>query len=177
MSRISPELGNKLGKMIRMLSSSNDGDIISAARAINKTLKANKLDIHALADALNGGKDDLPWEDNHSKVYTEADMAVVFEERYKQGYQAGVDASRLASTADKIYREGIEKGKLQAWNEYIGQIGLMAKFCNERKTRLKPREAGFVEDMCIRTMDKRYKASQKQIDWLVAIYEKVRRGA
>ena len=49
----------KLQRYIRLLSSDIDGEVIAAARALNRTLKNFKLDIHALADsicALNGKK-------------------------------------------------------------------------------------------------------------------------
>jgi hypothetical protein len=40
----------KLGKLIRMLSSDQPGEVTSAARAIVRTLQAAGTDIHALAD-------------------------------------------------------------------------------------------------------------------------------
>ena len=47
-SNLAPITG-KLGKMIRMLASDCDGDVIAAARAIKRTLRSEGLDIHALA--------------------------------------------------------------------------------------------------------------------------------
>jgi hypothetical protein len=48
----------KLCKMIRMLASDCDGDVIAAARAIKRTLRSEGLDIHELAKGIeepNGG--------------------------------------------------------------------------------------------------------------------------
>jgi hypothetical protein len=42
----------KLQKFVRMLSSDKDGEVLAAARAIIRTLKSRRLDIHALADAI-----------------------------------------------------------------------------------------------------------------------------
>jgi hypothetical protein len=44
-SNLAPITG-KLGKMIRMLASDCDGDVIAAARAIKRTLHSEGLDIH-----------------------------------------------------------------------------------------------------------------------------------
>src|SRR5215471_9574819 len=56
-SNLAPITG-KLGKMIRMLGSDCDGDVIAAARAIKRSLRSEGLDIHELAKAIeepNGG--------------------------------------------------------------------------------------------------------------------------
>ena len=45
-------IADKLKRFIRLLSSDNDHEALGAARALNRTLKAAKLDIHALADNI-----------------------------------------------------------------------------------------------------------------------------
>jgi hypothetical protein len=42
----------KLGTFIRLLASERDGEVVAAARAIVRTLKANGGDIHALAERV-----------------------------------------------------------------------------------------------------------------------------
>jgi hypothetical protein len=49
-SNLAPITG-KLCKMIRMLASDCDGDVIAAARAIKRTLRSEGLDIHELQAA------------------------------------------------------------------------------------------------------------------------------
>jgi len=49
---VTPAANDKLGKLIRMLSSDKDGEVLAAASAIKRTLAAEGSDIHALADAL-----------------------------------------------------------------------------------------------------------------------------
>ena len=49
---MTPAANDKLGKLIRMLSSDKDGEVLAAASAIKRTLAAEGSDIHALADAL-----------------------------------------------------------------------------------------------------------------------------
>ena len=51
MSRRTP-LEQKLGTFIRMLASERDGEVVAAARAIVRTLKAAGADIHVLAERV-----------------------------------------------------------------------------------------------------------------------------
>jgi hypothetical protein len=77
MSTLAP-IGDKLGKLLRLLSSSHDGEVVAAARAIDRTLKSVGLDVHALADGIAT-----------DKKFTEADALEI--------YQKGVDAGRRAA--------------------------------------------------------------------------------
>jgi hypothetical protein len=45
-------IAHQLGKMVLMLSSDHDGEVVNAARAIDRVLRANRLDWHDLAQAL-----------------------------------------------------------------------------------------------------------------------------
>jgi hypothetical protein len=45
-------IADRLGKMLRLLASDHDGEVVAAAKAIVRTLESNSLDIHALADAV-----------------------------------------------------------------------------------------------------------------------------
>jgi hypothetical protein len=49
---MTPTATDKLGKLLRMLSSDKDGEVLAAASAIMRTLAAEGSDIHKLADAL-----------------------------------------------------------------------------------------------------------------------------
>jgi hypothetical protein len=51
MNTLAP-IADKLGKLLRMLMSNHDGEVVAAARSINCTLKNAGLDIHALAAAV-----------------------------------------------------------------------------------------------------------------------------
>jgi hypothetical protein len=74
MSTLAP-IADKLGKLLRLLSSSHDGEVVAAARGIDRTLKSVGLDVHALADGIAT-----------EKKFTEADALEI--------YQNGVDAGR-----------------------------------------------------------------------------------
>jgi hypothetical protein len=49
---MTPEAQDRLGKLLRMLSSDKDGEVLAATAAIKRTLAAEGSDIHALADSL-----------------------------------------------------------------------------------------------------------------------------
>ena len=64
---------DKIGKLIRMLSSSNDGEVINAARAILRTLAQEGTDIHELAARVEGGK------------LSKAEMQKIYDEAFRRG--------------------------------------------------------------------------------------------
>jgi hypothetical protein len=47
-----PSAQDKLGKLLRLLSSDKDGEVLAATAAIKRKLATEGLDIHSLADAL-----------------------------------------------------------------------------------------------------------------------------
>jgi hypothetical protein len=49
---LTPSAQHKLGKLLRLLSSDKDGEVLAAASAIMRTLAAEGSDIHNLADTL-----------------------------------------------------------------------------------------------------------------------------
>jgi hypothetical protein len=48
---MTPAAQNKLSKLLRLLSSDKDGEVLAATAAIKRTLAAEGLDIHSFADA------------------------------------------------------------------------------------------------------------------------------
>jgi hypothetical protein len=72
-------IASRLATFIRLLSSDKDGEIVAAARAIRRTLKAIGADIHALADRIekpNGGK------------LSEEDMKRLYDAGFDDGVRA-----------------------------------------------------------------------------------------
>lgn len=55
-SQWSPELRAKLAKLIRMLASPREGEVLAAARAIQRMLATEGADLHDLADVLTGAR-------------------------------------------------------------------------------------------------------------------------
>jgi hypothetical protein len=50
----------QFGKLLRLLASDKDGEVIAAAAAIKRTLASHNLDIHDLADAVDAGLHQRP---------------------------------------------------------------------------------------------------------------------
>ena len=55
MNPLAPIAG-KLGKLIRLLSSDKDGEVLGAVGAIKRTLKSANLDVHDLAGLVENGR-------------------------------------------------------------------------------------------------------------------------
>jgi hypothetical protein len=66
-------VADKLGKLLKMLSSPRDGEVIAAARAILRTLEGAGADIHELAHRVESGK------------LSEADMQRIYDAAYADG--------------------------------------------------------------------------------------------
>jgi hypothetical protein len=141
--RTTPE--QKLGTLIQLLASEQDGEALAAARAIVRTLQATGADIHTLAERVesaNGGK------------LSEAEMRKL----YDAGYQAGMRAveNKQHGAGDFHNVDG-----LPAWNE-------IALFCQRNNDRLRPNERESVNDMAARTVWR--EPSEKQAKWLRSIF-------
>lgn len=86
----------RLAKMIRMLGSTEMGDVLAAARAMQTTLKANGFDLHDLADEI---------EQTAGAVYKPDDRARGGWDRTKR--QAALEALQWGLRAGRI-RDGRE---------------------------------------------------------------------
>ena len=84
-------LEQKLGTFIRMLASERDGEVVAAARAIVRTLKAAGADIHVLAERVETA--------NGSKL-TDGEMRKL----YGAGYDTGVRAAEARQHGPDDFR-------------------------------------------------------------------------
>src|SRR5262249_8297868 len=143
-SNLAP-ITDKLGKMIRMLASDRDGDVIAAARAIGRLLRNQGLDIHALAEGI---------DNPNGSGFSEAEM----KKLYDAGYDAGLRAAeeKHHGSADFANVDGTP-----SWHE-------IALFCQRHKDRLRDKEREFVNDMASRTVW--CEPTEKQAKWLRSIF-------
>src|SRR5262249_26239433 len=81
MVELAPDVVRRIRQLVRLLSSDKPGEVIAATQAINRTLKNNGCDIHALADSIGDGK------------LSEADMRKL----YDAGFAAGAKSAKGAS--------------------------------------------------------------------------------
>ena len=79
----------RFGKLLRLLSSDKDGEILAAVSAIKRTLENEKLDIHALADAITAGVGSQPIrrENREPSWHDVAEACAVHAERLRPNEQ------------------------------------------------------------------------------------------
>ena len=143
-------IADKVKRFIRLLSSDSDGEVVAAARALNRTLKGARLDIHALADSINGvnGK---KWGDDH----------------VLEAYKRGVEDGRREAESEPMFRNANIDAE-PTWHD-------IATECAARPNRMhSERERQFVNDMVRRTVHGG-EPTEKQASWLRKIYARVRR--
>jgi len=143
-SNLAPITG-KLGKMIRMLASDCDGDVIAAARAIKRSLRSEGLDIHELAKAI---------EEPNGGTLTEAEMRKLYDAGYDAGLRAAEDKHHGAADFANV-------DATPSWHE-------IALWCQQRDERLREKEREFVSDMASRTVWR--EPTEKQGKWLKSIF-------
>jgi hypothetical protein len=122
-------IATKLATFIRLLSSDKEGEIVAAAHAIQRTLKAADTDIHTLAERI---------ENSNGDGLSEADM----KKLYNAGYSAGkrdVENQRYGS-GDFHNIDGTPN-----WHE-------MARYCQEHGNLLRGQEQTFINGMAARTV-------------------------
>jgi hypothetical protein len=142
MNALTPIAG-KLAKLLRMLSSNREHEVVAAAQALCRTLESTGTDIHALAAIVE-----------HGGELNQAEMRKL----YDAGYQAGARAveSKQHGNGDFHNVDGTP-----AWNE-------IALFCQQNNDRLRENERTFVNDMAARTVWR--EPSPKQEKWLRSIF-------
>jgi len=138
-------VAEKLEKLLKMLSSERDGEVVAAVQAIMRTLKGAGADIHELAACVKGG----------GKL-SEKDMQRIYDAAYQDG--------RRAAERDKPTEfHDVETN----WHE-------MAINCRDQDDgRLSQREREFVDDMVRWTVHRR--PSEKQGKWLHLLYVRLGR--
>jgi hypothetical protein len=148
MSSTLAPIADKLGKLIRLLTSDCDGEVIGAARAIKRILDVGGLDIHALAAGIG-----VP-----------ANGEKFSEEEAREIYERGVEDGRRAAEQQQLVTfNGVDESP--SWHT-------IATECAARAERLRPHEKDFV---MVRWCVHGGRPTEKQAKWLRAIYVRVRR--
>jgi hypothetical protein len=135
----------KLGKLLKMLSSSSDGEVVAAARAIMRTLENEGGDIHELAARVADNK------------LLQADMQKIYDAAYRKGKDEAAATTGFNSVDPPSFYE--MACEIQAKDDERGQLG--------------EKERGFIDDMVRWTA--RREPTERQASWLHSIYCKVGR--
>jgi hypothetical protein len=107
----------KIQKLLRLLSSSNDGEVVAAARAIMRTLAQEGADIHELAARVEGRK------------LSQAEMQRIYDQAYRAGKDAAATDVGFSSVDPPSFYE------------------MACEIQNKDDDRLSEKEQGFVDDM------------------------------
>jgi hypothetical protein len=140
-------IGNleKVRKLLRLLSSPQDAEVVAAARALMRTLEADGADIHALAEAVGGGK------------LSEADMRTLYDSGFQDGKRA------------------VENGKPPQFHEVTPWRDMVAEIAASEGASpwLKPHERDFVGDM--ERWCQRRDPTEKQGNWIHILWTRARK--
>ena len=130
------ELATKLGKPIRLLASSSQGEAFAALCAIARLLESHGHSFHTLADhvenANGGGLSDADKQKINAAI--ESARAI--------GYEEGVKAAESKQHGTGAFRN--TDGTLE-WTE-------VALYCQRQKHRLPEKNHEFIDDMAARTV-------------------------
>jgi len=137
----------QLGKIVRLLSSDQDGDVVAAARALMRTLKRAGLDIHVFAEMI----ETKTWSDDEAR------------EMYKRGIAEGEARaeSKRPATFHNVNRNG---GAEPDWP-------MIAEACLKHRVHKSEAEAEFCSDMQ-RRCECGSEPTPKQAAWLQKIYSR-----
>jgi hypothetical protein len=118
-----PGTTEKLEKLVRLLSSDKDHEVLSAARAITRTLSSAGSDIHELVARVKG--------------VSEADMQRIYDARVQEGKDTAAAAAGFKSTDGPSWLEmaeycaGHDDGRLSAKER--GFVEDMVRWCARRE--------------------------------------------
>src|SRR6516164_6090992 len=135
----------KIQKLIKLLSSPNDGEALAAVHALQRVLRETGSDIHDLAARIEG--------------LSEAEMKKLYDAGFQEGENAAKTAA--AATAPDFSNVGPSFYEMACEIKHKGD------------GRMNQREADFVDDMtrwCARR-----EPTEKQAKWLHVIYCKIGR--
>jgi hypothetical protein len=108
---------DKLGKLVKMLSSPNEGEVVAAVRAILRTLQAEGTDIHELAERIEGRK------------LSRAEMQLIYDKAFQDGKNSAAAAG------------GFSPANVPTFHSMACEIQANGG------GQLSPKEQDFVEDM------------------------------
>jgi len=145
-------IADRVRQLIRLLSSDADGEVLGAARALNRTLKNAKLDIHALADSIGQA---------NGKKFSEADAIEI----YRRGVE---DGKRKAENNQDVTFHNVSLHDEPSWHD-------IACECAKHPNRFYgEHEKQFVQKMIRKTV-RGGEPTEKEGSWLRKIYARVQR--
>jgi hypothetical protein len=149
MSALDPTVRKKVADIVRRFLTPHDGEKVATAHALLRLLNSYGLDIHAVADVLEGATGEI----GGAKLLTDDEAKGIYERGVEEGKR---------NTGRGLNPAFYESDGSPRWHE-------IALFCQERGERLRSeKEQEFIADMAGKTLFRT--PSPKQGDWLLAIF-------
>jgi hypothetical protein len=139
---------HKLGKLIRLLGSGVDGEVVAAARALARTLESSGSNLHELASIVEGG----------GRI-SDADMRKLFDAGFEAGRAEGVRATEEAMHGENEFRS-------------IGEPTFheMALYLQKRISKVGKNHIDFVDRMAGLSVSASFEPSFKQAKYLKSLF-------
>ena len=150
------ELAAKLGKPIRLLASTSQGEAFAALCAIARLLESQGYTFHTLAEHVENANGSSLSEDDKKKIRSEIENARAL------GYAEGVNAAEARQHGTGAFRN--TDGALE-WTE-------VALYCQREKHRLPDKHHESIDDMASRTVWGR-EPTPKQHQYLHSLFFKL----
>jgi hypothetical protein len=151
MTPLSESSADRIAKLIRMLSSDNDGVVVATVHAFQKALRNAGTDVHEIARLIEEGS--RSGADN------------------RRSYEAGLAEGRRQASAKAAEHSKFKTDDGEPdWHE-------ISRWCQARADRLREdKEREFVGDMVDRTEFGSFTPSEKQASWLLDIFRRLGAG-
>jgi hypothetical protein len=145
-------LANRIGKLVRLLASTLEGEAMSAAAALKRLVPAEGLTFNDLATLIENCNGEI-----EEKKYSEADAEVIFARGAEKG--RAEEARKREAPSEFYDADGHPR-----WLE-------IAQFCQKNNQRLRQAEQQFIDDMVGHTTWR--EPTERQGKWLLSIFIKL----
>ena len=149
MTALNETIAKRIAKLVRMMSSDFDGEVLSANARLKSLLKEERLTFHDLATVIENCNGEI-----EERKYSDSDAELIFAK--------GVEKGRK--------EEANRKDLPPAFYDADGQPrwSAVALFCQQHHRRLRPKEQEFIDDMAGKMMWR--EPTEKQGKWLHSIF-------
>jgi hypothetical protein len=159
----------KLVRMLGMLTSSADGEVLTTVYAFLQVLTDAGLDIHALRSRIEHGKYKEKEEEN--KQLSAAEMQKIYDAAYAQGHADGIETGRRSA----IIAAAMPMGIIDSSDVGSGVNGHswleIAQYCADNKHRVfRDKDRQFVDSIFEQIAYRQKTPSPPQAKWLRDIF-------
>jgi hypothetical protein len=151
MSALDEPVAKRIAKLVRLLASDFDGEVLNAARRMKQQLMNEGLSFNDIATVIENANGEIEdWK------YSDTDAEIIFNRGVEKGREEESRKKEQIVPSDYYDEDGRPR-----WNA-------IALLCQKNHDRLRPPEQEFVDDMVGSTMWR--EPSEKQGRWLLTIF-------